>query len=91
MTNKIFKALPMRQDGVEIGALKEYIQSLCCDAIGFKTLSDELECDTDFQTVLDILCFLGNNDTDEKVWKREVLKATNLLNRVSERCGEKDG
>lgn len=88
LTAKIFKALPMRQSGeIPVDLLMSHLSSTYVDATGYMIGNPELEDDKDFQTVLNILAYLGTNEVDEKVWKREILKATNLLNKVEERTG----
>lgn len=87
LTNQIFKALPMRQDGIDIEFLMQHMNSVYIDAMGYKVSNPCLAEDRDFQTVVNIVAYLGNNPVDEATWKREILKATHLLNNVEIRFG----
>ena len=87
LTNQIFKALPMRQDGVEIEFLMQHMNSVYIDAYGFRVSNPVLCEDRDFQTVLNIVAYLGSNAVDDATWKREIFKATHALNDVEARFG----
>lgn len=92
LTNQIYKALPMRQDGVDIECLMQHMHSLYIDATGYKVSHPELCEDREFQTVVDIVACLGTMEVDDKTWKREIFKATHLLNNVEARFGgDKNG
>ena len=87
LTNQIFKALPMRQDGVGIEFLMQHMNSVYIDAMGFR-MSNPILCEEkDFQTVLNIVAYLGSNQVDDVTWKREIFKATHALNDVEARFG----
>lgn len=87
LTNQIFKALPMRQDGIDVKFLMQHMNSIYIDAMGYKVSNPCLTEDKDFQTVINIAAYLGCNPVDETTWKREILKATHLLNNVEARFG----
>lgn len=87
LTNQIFKALPMRQDGVEIDFLMQHMNSVYINAMGFRVSNPVLQGDRDFQTVLNIVAYLGNHPVDDATWKREIFKATHALNDVEARFG----
>lgn len=92
LTNQVFKALPMRQDGVSIECLMQHMNSIYIDAVGYEVSNPNLLQDRDFQTVINIAAFLGKNPVDDATWKREILKATHLLNNVETRFGgDSDG
>lgn len=93
LTNQIFKALPMRQAGdMEVSCLMQHMHSLFIDSTGYLIAHPELSEDRDFQTVVDIVAFLGTTEVDDKTWKREILKATNLLNKIELKYGgDEDG
>lgn len=87
LTNQIFKALPMRQDGVEIDFLMQHMNSVYINAMGFRVSNPVLQDDRDFQTVLNIVAYLGSHPVDDATWKREIFKATHALNDVEARFG----
>lgn len=87
LINTIFKVLPMREQNADIDCLMQHLESVSMDARGAQAYYKELRNNRDFQTVINILIFLGTSSVDEKGWKREILKATNLLSRVINQIG----
>ena len=84
LTGEFFSALPLRQSGTDVVCLMQYMQSIKINAIGFQNLHPDLQKNKDFQRAVNIAAYLGEFEVDDKVWKREILKATNLLNKVEE-------
>lgn len=88
LTGQIYKALPLRQQHkVNVEFLKQHMNSIYLEANGFQIAHPELKDDTQFQTVINIAASLGEIDVTDEQWKRQILKATNLLNKIGKRYG----
>lgn len=85
LVGKLFKILPMRE--AESVSLKDYLDSLWLEMSGAYLSSDELQSNSDYIAVLNILRYLTVNDVSVKQCKREVFKAIGLCEKVKSRMG----
>lgn len=87
LVNSFFKILPIRETKPE--TLETYMDSLLCELIGCKELSDFVEDDACLAQLIGTLNYLVNNqDCSLKVLRREVFKAINICNRLKSKYGE---
>lgn len=87
LVNQFFKVLPMRESEEE--SLPIYIDSLKTELIGCGGLIPDLEQDSSFLSLLNILQYLGDNpDCSVKKTKREVFKAISICNRLKSKYSE---
>lgn len=90
LVNQFFKILPMREQNEE--TLPSYIDSLCSELFGAKSLIPELCNDPLFLTLLSILQYLISNPccSVRKV-KREVFHAISVCYKLSAKYAETEG
>lgn len=82
MTNKVFKCLPLMENNNEY--VVKYIDGLFVDLKGMSLLHPELCENSEYVSVLNILGYLKSESVSFEVFRREILKATNLLSKLSE-------
>lgn len=89
MVGKVYKILPLKEefDAGEDTHFKEYIDSLCADAMGALETFPELRLMPAYITVLNDLQFLNMCDFDHSTCKREVFKMIRLLQQAEHEIG----
>lgn len=80
---KIFKILPMREKECE--TLGIYLDSLLIELIGNRELIYKLKHEPDFLTLLGTLEYFINNESEVKVYKREVFKMIGIIEKLKDR------
>lgn len=90
LVNQFFKILPLKEDGEP--SLTEFMRSLQVELLGHKSLMLYLQYDSMYMTLLSILQYLIDNNSDEldnTVVKREVFKAISICKKLRKKyCGE---
>ena len=82
LVNRFFKILPLKEEGED--TLQEYMESLLMELLGFRKLSQAVENDNDFVTLVSILQYLVDNpDVEIRRVKREVFRAISICNKLS--------
>jgi len=81
MVGAVYKILPM-YDNNDI-KLSQYIDSLCIQLLGGLETFDELKICSKYLTVINIIQYFRTHEFDKKTCKREVLKCTNILSKLS--------
>lgn len=87
MTAKIFKMLPMKQDGTK--SLSKYIEATLREFVGQKELVDELKNNEEFLTILGVMESLLSQD-DFSIFRSDVFKTINLIKRLKSSLGGDD-
>lgn len=89
MVGKVYKILPLKEefDAGEDTHFKDYINSLCADAMGALETFPELRLVPSYITVLNSLQFLNINEFDHHTCKREVFKMIRLLQKLEHKMG----
>lgn len=89
MVGKVYKILPLKEefDAGEDTHFKDYINSLCADAMGALETFPELRRMPSYITVLNDLQFLNISDFDHATCKREVFKMIRLLQKLEYEIG----
>lgn len=87
LTDQVYGALPLREEGIDEEHLQDYLNSICINAIGYQELQRILKLDKDFQGVINVLVFLSRRTVSDKIFRREILNATNALNKIEKRYG----
>ena len=81
MIGSVYKILPMYDDNNE--TLRDHLDSLYVQLAGGYEYYDELKYNQRFQSVINIVQYFRKYEFDKKTCKREVLKATNILDKLS--------
>lgn len=76
----IYKILPMYENHDK--NLSEYLDSLCIQLLGALENFDELRLDNKYLSVINVIQYFRTHEYDKRTCKREVLKCTNLLNKM---------
>lgn len=83
LINKVYKILPMKEEKCD--TLKQYLESLQVELIGNSQLLEFLVDEPQFISLLNIIQYLISDNYDNKVCKREVFKAINLIEEVNKK------
>ena len=89
MINKIYKILPMKEEGCE--TLATYLESLKIEMIGSYSLYRQLMEEPKFMSALNIVEYLIDNEYDNTTCKREVFKAIRYIEDVNRKYFVKEG
>jgi hypothetical protein len=81
MIGSVYKILPMFDNSDE--TLHDYLDSLYIQLVGGYEYYCELQYNQSFQSTINIIQYFRKHDFDKKTCKREVLKATNILDKLS--------
>ena len=81
MIGSIYKILPM-YDNTDT-TLKDYLDSLYVQLVGASEFYSELTYNQRYQSVINIVQYFRTYEFDKKTCKREVFKATNILDKLS--------
>lgn len=81
MIGSVYKILPMYENN-DI-TLHDYLDSLYVQLAGGYEYYNELKYNQRFQSVINIIQYFRKYDFDKKTCKREVFKATNILDKLS--------
>ena len=87
LTDQIYGALPLREEGTPEENLMDYVNSVCINAVGYQELNRVLKLDKEFQNVINILVYLSKMPVSDRVFRRELLTATNTLNKIENKYG----
>lgn len=87
LTNKIFKILPMKEEGEK--SLYTYIKSLRLEIAGCSELPCIFAEDEKFIAILGILQYLNENECDTQTTKREVFKCISLCKKLEKKYGKR--
>lgn len=88
LVNRFFKILPIKEEGEP--TLMQYMQSLQREMLGCKNLIVLLKDDDRYLSLLSILQYLIDHDTDVKTTKTEVFRAINILRQLQKKYGSKE-
>lgn len=88
LVNRFFKILPIKEEGEP--TLKQYMQSLQREMLGCQSLIVLLKDDDRYMSLLSILQYLIDNDTNIKTTKTEVFRAINILRQLQTKYGGKE-
>jgi hypothetical protein len=81
MIGSVYKILPM-YDCNDI-TLKDHLNSLYVQLVGGSEYYEELKYNQRYHSIINIVQFFRTQEFDKKICKREVLKATNILDKLS--------
>lgn len=81
LINKVYKILPMKEENCK--TLTQYLEGLQVELIGNSELITILSNEPKFISLLNIIQYLISQDYDNKMCKREVFKAINLIENIS--------
>jgi hypothetical protein len=84
MTNKLFKMIPMKEQGME--SLPLYIQSTLREFVGQKELVERFKHNNEFLTILGVMESLLNQE-DFGTFRSDVFKMINLIERLKSSLG----
>lgn len=76
----VYKILPMYENHDD--NLQEYLDSLCIQLLGGLENFNELRLNSKYLSIINIIQYFRTHEYDKKTCKREVLKCTNLLNKM---------
>lgn len=88
LVNRFFKILPIKEEGEP--TLKQYMQSLQREMLGCQSLIIMLKDDDRYMSLLSILQYLIDHDTNIKTTKMEVFRAINILRQLQKKYGGKE-
>lgn len=83
LINKVYKILPMKEENCQ--TLTQYLEGLQVELIGNSELVTLLSNEPKFISLLNIIQYLISQDYDNKMCKREVFKAINLIENISQK------
>ena len=81
MIGAVYKILPMYESN-DI-TLHDHLDSLYVQLVGASEYYKELQYNQRFQSIINIVQFFRTKEFNKKICKREVLKATNILDKLS--------
>lgn len=81
--SSIFKILPLSED--RNTGLQDHIDSVAIQLIGSLDTYPELKSDKKYLSIINSINFLRNNKFTDKQCKREVLRCTNILQKMIRR------
>ena len=81
MIGSIYKILPM-YDNKDL-TLHDHLDSLYVQLVGASEFYEELKYNQRFYSIINIIQYFRTNEFDKKTCKREVLKCTNILDKLS--------
>ena len=81
MIGAIYKILPMYDN--EDLTLRDHLDSLYVQLVGASEFYEELKFNQRFYSIINIIQYFRTNEFDKKTCKREVLKCTNILDKLS--------
>lgn len=81
--DKIFKILPLKEKKSE--TLHTYLKSLQIELIGNNELINELKNEPNFLSILGTIEYFINNDENVDVYKREVFKLIDIIEKIKKR------
>lgn len=88
LINRFYKILPIKESGE--ATLGQYIESLIREMIGMQKLMDFLHHDDRYMTLLAILQYFTDHDTDVAAVKTEVFRAIGILKKLQAKyCSDK--
>lgn len=85
MINSIYKVLVLKD--TDDSNLQIYLDSLCIQLLGGLETFSELKSNQKYISVVNIIQYLRTNEFDKKTCKREILKSTNILDKLSKQLG----
>lgn len=83
LVNRFYKILPIKESGED--TLKRYLESLQREMIGLHDLMGFLHDDDRYLTLLAIVQYFINNDTDVSTVRTEVFRAINILKKLQKK------
>jgi hypothetical protein len=81
MIGAVYKVLALNDDNDLY--LNEYMDSLCIQLLGGLETFPILKASQKYISVINIIQYLRTNEFDKKTCKREILKGTNILEKLS--------
>lgn len=81
MIGSVYKILPMYDDNDK--TLPDHIDSLYVQLVGGFEYYEELKCNQQYHSIINIIQYFRKHEFDKKTCKREVLKCTNILDKLS--------
>ena len=81
MIGSIYKILPM-YDNVDT-THHDHLDSLYVQLVGASEFYEELKYNQRFYSIINIIQYFRTNEFDKRTCKREVLKCTNILDKLS--------
>ena len=81
MIGTVYKVLALYDSNDQ--NLKGYIDSVCIQLLGGLETFPELKYNQKYISVINIIQYLRTNEFDKKTCKREILKGTNILEKLS--------
>ena len=85
MISQTYKVLALKD--VEDSNLQIYLDSLCIQLLGGLETFSELKSCQKYISIINIIQYLRINDFDKQTCKREILKSTNILDKLSKQFG----
>jgi hypothetical protein len=82
MIGSVYKILPM-YDCNDV-TIRDHLDSLYVQLVGAAEFYEELRYNQRYYSVINIIQYFRTNDFDKKTCKREVLKCTNILDKLSQ-------
>lgn len=81
MIGSVYKILPMYDNNDS--TLTDYLDSLYVQLVGGAECYEELKGNQRYYSIVNIIQYFRKNEYDKKTCKREVLKCTNILQKLS--------
>ena len=81
MIGAVFEILPKYDDCDK--TLHDYLDSLYVQLVGASEFYEELKHNQRYYSIINIIQYFRTNEFDKKTCKREVLKCTNILDKLS--------
>lgn len=88
MINELYKILAMKDE--EDFTLPKYIDSVYIQLVGGAENFPELKTNQKYVSIINIIQYFRTNEFDKQLCKREILKCTNLLAKLSLKDKEVD-
>ena len=86
LVNRIYKILPLKESNSP--TLDSYLQSLELELKGFKPFNTIIKNDPIVLSVFNILEFIKNEDCPHDVYKKEVFRCINIIQKINKKYFE---
>jgi hypothetical protein len=88
LTGRVFKILPLSENSPD--TLRNYMESLMVELTGSKALLKKIRYDGNFMSLLSTLQYFIDNECKHDVYKREVFKCIDLIQKIQTQYFKKE-
>lgn len=83
LIGKVFKILPISES--EPDTLRDYLESLILELSGSIQLISKIKCDGSFISLLSTLQYFIDNECTHKIYKREVFRCIDIIQKLQKK------